>query len=204
MFIVCLDLEGVLTPEIWEEVAKATEINELMLTTRDVPDYDVLMKRRLDILKDNQIALYDIQRIISRIELLSGALEFVNWLRSITQLVMITGSFSEFTKPLMKKLGYPLVLCHSLETDNTGMIINYNLRITDMKRKTVRSFKEMNYNVIAVGDSYNDLGMLKEAEYGILFRPPMNIKKEYPQFPVVTEYSELKKIISNYIEPKKQ
>jgi len=204
MFIVCLDLEGVLTPEIWEEVAKATEINELMLTTRDVPDYDVLMKRRLDILKDNQIALYDIQRIISRIELLSGALEFVNWLRSITQLVIITGSFSEFTKPLMKKLGYPLVLCHSLETDNTGMIINYNLRITDMKRKTVRSFKEMNYNVIAVGDSYNDLGMLKEAEYGILFRPPMNIKKEYPQFPVVTEYSELKKIISNYIEPKKQ
>jgi len=204
MFIVCLDLEGVLTPEIWEEVAKATEINELMLTTRDVPDYDVLMKRRLDILKDNQIALYDIQRIISRIELLPGALEFVNWLRSVTQLVMITGSFSEFTKPLMKKLGYPLVLCHSLETDNTGMIINYNLRITDMKRKTVISFKEMNYNVIAVGDSYNDLGMLKEAEYGILFRPPMNIKKEYPQFPVVTEYSELKKIISNYIEPKKQ
>lgn len=204
MFIVCLDLEGVLTPEIWEEVAKATKINDLMLTTRDIPDYDILMKRRLDILKDNQIALYDIQRIISRIELLPGALEFVNWLRSVTQLVIITGSFSEFTRPLMKKLGYPLVLCHSLETDNTGMIINYNLRIRDMKRKTIRSFKEMNYNVIAVGDSYNDLGMLKEAEYGILFRPPMNIKEEFPQFPIVTEYSKLKKIIYNHIVPKKQ
>jgi phosphoserine/homoserine phosphotransferase len=200
MFIVCLDLEGVLTPEIWEEVAKATEINELMLTTRDIPDYDVLMKRRLNILKSNHITLYDIQRVISRIELLPGALEFINWLRSVTQLVIITGSFSEFTKPLMRKLGYPLVLCHSLETDSTGMITNYNLRITDMKRKTVRSFKKMNYNVIAVGDSYNDINMLKEADYGILYRPPLNIKNEFSQFPAVKEYYELKEVINNYIE----
>ena len=199
MFIVCLDLEGVLTPEIWEEVAKATKIDELMLTTRDIPDYNILMKRRLKILKDNHITLYDIQKIISRIELLPGALEFVDWLKSVTQLVITTGSFSEFTKPLMKKLGFPFILCHSLETDDKGMIINYNLRITDMKRKTVIAFKKMNYDVIAVGDSYNDIGMLKEAEFGILFRPPINIKKEYPEFPAVTEYSELKDIIINHI-----
>lgn len=199
MFIVCLDLEGVLTPEIWEEVAKATKIDELMLTTRDIPDYNILMRRRLNILKDNHITLYDIQRIISSIELLPGALEFINWLKSVTQLVIITGSFSEFTKPLMKKLGYPLILCHSLEIDNTDMIINYKLRITDMKSKTVLAFKEMNYDVITIGDSYNDVGMLMNANYGILFRPPDNVIKEFPQFPVVKQYSELKKIISNQI-----
>ncbi|MFX0104171.1 MAG: bifunctional phosphoserine phosphatase/homoserine phosphotransferase ThrH [Candidatus Hodarchaeota archaeon] len=199
MFIVCLDLEGVLTPEIWEEIAKTTEINELMLTTRDIPDYDVLMKRRLKILKDNHITLFDIKKIISNIELLPGALEFIEWLKSVTQLVIITGSFSEFTKPLMKKLGYPLVLCHNLEIDNTGIIINYKLRITDMKKKTVLAFKEMNYDVIAVGDSYNDIDMLKEAKYGILFRPPMNIKREFSEFPSVKDYSELKFLISTHI-----
>lgn len=203
MYLICLDLEGVLTPEIWEAVAVAFGIDKLKLTTRDIPDYDVLMKQRLKILRNNNITLKDIQEIIANIELLPGALDFLEWLRANTQVIIATGSFIEFIQPLAKKLNYPLIFCHNLEIDKTSMIINYSLRLKDMKKKTVRALKKLKYNVIAVGDSYNDIRMLKEADFGILFRPPANVKKEFPQFPVVTEYSELKDHISNHLKLKR-
>ena len=199
MFMVCLDLEGILTPEVWINVALKTGIEKLKLTTRDISDYDVLMKRRLEILRKNNITLKDIQEVISRMDLLEGAREFLDWLRSVTQVIILTDSFIEFAMPLMKKLGYPALLCHDLEIDNAGMIINYKLRINEMKLKSVQAFKNMKYETIAVGDSYNDIEMLKEAKHGILFRPPENVMKEYPQFPVVTDYSALKKIMKKYL-----
>ena len=203
MYVICLDLEGVLTPEIWEEVAATSGINKLKLTTRDIPDYDVLMKQRLDILENNNITLNDIQEIIADIELLPGALNFLEWLRSIAQVIIATGSFIEFVQPLVKKLGYPLIFCHNLEVAETGMITNYQLRLKDMKKKTVKALKKMKYKVIAVGDSFNDVKMLKEAHFGFLFRPSDKVKSQFPQFPVVTEYSELKNLISNILKPKK-
>ncbi|MHA2392936.1 MAG: bifunctional phosphoserine phosphatase/homoserine phosphotransferase ThrH [Promethearchaeota archaeon] len=199
MDIVCLDLEGVFTPEIWEVVAVTTGIDELKLTTRDIPDYDVLMKKRLKILEDNNISLKDIQEIITGIELLPGAFEFSNWLRSNAQVIIVTDSFIEFIQPFAKKLNYPLIFCHNLELNNKGMIINYNLRLKEMKKRTVTAFKSMNYTIIAIGDSYNDIGMLETADYGILFKPPENVEREYPQFPVITEYSKLKALISNHL-----
>lgn len=199
MFIVCLDLEGVLTPEVWINVALKTGIDELKLTTRDVSDYDALMKKRLKILEDHDIKLIDIQKVISNMELLPGAKKFMDWLQSVTQCIIATDSYIEFARPLIRKLGYPTVFCHNLEVNEKGIITNYLLRIDNMKTKTVESFKEMNFKVIAVGDSYNDIGMLNTANYGILFRPPDNVIKEFPQFPVVSKYSELKEIISKYL-----
>ena len=199
MFIVCLDLEGVLTPEVWINVALKTGIDELKLTTRDVSDYDVLMKKRLKILEEHDIKLIDIQKVISKMELIPGAKEFMDWLQSVTQGIIATDSYIEFAMPLIRKLGYPTVFCHNLEVNEKGIITNYLLRIDNMKKKTVESFKEMNFKVIAVGDSYNDIGMLNAANYGILFRPPDNVIKEFPQFPVVTKYTELKEIISKYL-----
>jgi phosphoserine/homoserine phosphotransferase len=200
MYVICLDLEGVLTPEIWEAVAATSGIEKLKLTTRDIADYDALMKQRLNILRNNNITLNDIQKIIAEIDLLPGALEFLDWLRSNVQVIIATGSFVEFVQPLAKKLNYPLIFCNNLEIDETGMIANYILRLKDMKKKTVRALKKLNYNVIAVGDSYNDIRMLMEADFGILFRPSANVKTEFPQFPVVTEYSELKNYISNHLK----
>jgi phosphoserine/homoserine phosphotransferase len=200
MYVICLDLEGVLTPEIWEEISATSGIEKLKLTTRDIPDYDVLMKQRLEILEQNNITLNDIQEIITGIELLPGALDFLSWLRSNTQVLIATGSFTEFIQPIAKKLGYPLIFCHNLEVAETGMIINYRLRLKNMKKKTVKVLKKLNYNVIAVGDSYNDIEMLKEAHFGFLFRPSDKVKDEFPQFPVVREYSKLKKLISNILK----
>jgi len=199
MFIVCLDLEGVLTPEVWINVALKTGIDELKLTTRDVSDYDVLMKKRLKILEEHDIKLIDIQKVISKMELIPGAKKFMDWLQSVTQGIIATDSYIEFAMPLIRKLGYPTVFCHNLEVNEKGIITNYLLRIDNMKKKTVESFKEMNFKVIAVGDSYNDIEMLNAANYGILFRPPDNVIKEFPLFPVVTNYSELKEIISKYL-----
>ena len=199
MFVVCLDLEGVFTPEIWEFVAVDTKIEKLSLTTRDFPDYDVLMKQRLEILKENEISLYDIQKTIGNMELLPGAAEFLEWLRSNTQVIFLTDSFIEFIQPFAKKLNYPMIFCHDLEIDKDGFITNYKLRLRDMKKNTVEAFKKLNYKTIAVGDSYNDIGMLNEADYGILFRPPDNVKEEFPQFLVTTKYTELKKFISNHL-----
>lgn len=198
MFIVCFDLEGLFTPEIWISIAEATGIDELKLTTRDEPDYDKLMKRRLEILKENGITIKQIQKMIADIQLLSGAKEFLKWVRSMAQVVIVTDNYIEFLRPLLKKLSYPMCFCHHLEIDKKGIITNYHLRIKDMKKKAVQTFKNMNYKIIAVGDSYNDMEMLKEAEYGILFRPPQNVIEDFPEFPVVNEYSELKDIIKSY------
>lgn len=199
MFVVCLDLEGVFTPEIWEVVAMETDIKKLSLTTRDIPDYDKLMKQRLEILRDNKITLNDIQKIIGNMEILPGAAEFLKWIRSNTQAIIVTDSYVEFLKPLAQKLNFPVIFCHDLGIDKDGFIINYNLRLKDMKKKTVSAFKSLNYNVIAIGDSYNDIGMLNEADYGILFRPPEKVKGEFSHFPVFTKYTELKSFISNHL-----
>jgi len=197
--MICLDMEGVLTPEIWISVAKETGIDELKLTTRDVSDYDVLMKKRLEILKAHHITLYDIQKVINRMNLLPGAKEFMDWLRSVSQVLILSDTFIEFGQLFMEKLGYPTLLCHNLEVDNHGMISDYKLRINDQKKKTVQALKRMNYDIIAAGDSYNDTAMLQEASNGILFRPPQNVIEEFPQFPVVNDYKNLKVLISKYI-----
>lgn len=199
MFIVCFDLEGIFTPEIWITIAEATGIDELKLTTRDEPDYDKLMKKRLELLKENGIFIKQIQKIIADIQLLSGAKEFLEWVLSIAQVVIVTDNYIEFLKPLLRKLSYPMCFCHHLEIDEKGIITCYNLRTKNMKKKAVQTFQNMNYKIIAVGDSYNDIEMLKEAEYGILFRPPQNVIKDFPEFPIVNEYSELKKMLSNHM-----
>ena len=199
MYLVCFDLEGVFTPEVWIAVSKATNIEELKLTTRDISDYDLLMKNRIKLLKKNQITLKDIQEIISNMDLLPGARDFLNNIRSKVQTIIITDSFLEFVKPFMEKLDNPLCFCHDLETDDEGMIKNYRIRISDMKQKTIQALKMLNYDVIVAGDSFNDISMLAEAKYGILFRPPPKIIEKYPQFPVTQTYSELKELILSYL-----
>jgi phosphoserine/homoserine phosphotransferase len=196
MFIVCLDLEGISTPEIWEAVAKKTGIDELKLTTRDISDYDVLMKRRIKILKEHNITLHDIQEVIAEMDLLPGAKEFSDWLRSCVPVLFLSDTFIEFSMYFMKKLGYPPLLCHNLEVDENGIIQDYNIRIENHKAKTVKALKQLNYKVIAVGDSFNDTEMLKEANCGVLFDPPPKITKKFPHFPTVFDYDELKKFIS--------
>ena len=200
MYIVCFDLEGVFTPEVWIAVSKATEIDELKLTTRDISDYDVLMRKRIALLKKNKITLKDIQDIISKMDLLPGAKDFLDYIRSVAQVVIVTDSFIEFVVPFMKKLGFPMCFCHNLETNEEGMIIDYKIRISEMKKKTVLAFKKLNYEVIAAGDSYNDVSMLLEAKHGILFRPPKNVVEQFPELPVVNEYDGLKDLISKYLE----
>lgn len=198
MFAICFDLEGVFTPEVWINVALKTGINELKITTRDEPNYDKLMKRRLQILNEHKITLKDIQAVINSMDLLPGAKEFLDWVRSkVPAVLILSDTFEEFGMIFMKKLGYPVLLCHKLEVDpQTNMITNYILRIDDQKRRTAEKMKELNYKVIAAGDSYNDTKMLMVADYGILFRPPQNVIKEFPQFPVVTDYEEFEKLIA--------
>ncbi len=200
MYIVCFDLEGVLTPEVWIAVSKSTGIKELKLTTRDISDYDALMKNRIELLEKNNISLKDIQEIILNMEPLPGAKEFLFHIRSIAQTVIVTDSYIEFVMPFMQKLGFPLCFCHNLESNEEGIIIDYKIRIKDMKKQTVLALKKLNYEIIAAGDSYNDVPMLLESKHGILFRPPQNVIDEFPQFPVVNEYSELKDLISNYLD----
>ncbi len=190
--IACLDLEGVLVPEIWINVAEKTGIQELRLTTRDISDYDVLMKRRLAILDQHTLRLSDIQKVIASMAPLEGAGNFLNWLRERCQVIILSDTFSEFAQPLMKQLGYPTLFCNRLEVDRTGKITNYHLRQTDQKRQSVLALKGLNFFVVAAGDSYNDTSMLKEADAGIFFRPPETITKDFPQFPVTRTYSELK------------
>ena len=198
MVFFCSDLEGVWVPEVWVNVARITGIDELKLTTRDINDYDVLMKRRISILKEHKITLKDIQNVISKIEPLPGAKEMLNWIRSVTQIVIVSDTFTEFAEPLMVQLDRPTLICNYL-TIKAGMVAGYNLRQKDQKREVAKAFKAMSYTVIAFGDSYNDISMLQEAHQGILFRPPQNVINDYPQFPVVTEYSELRKHIEKYI-----
>lgn len=199
MYITCFDLEGVFTPEVWIEVSNSTGIDGLKLTTRDISDYDLLMKNRIDLLKKHHITLKDIQDIIMKMKLLPGAKEFLDNLRPAVQVVIVTDSFIEFVGPFLEKLGYPICFCHNLEINKEGLISDYKIRIKDMKRQTILALKELNYEIIATGDSYNDVPMLNEADQGILFRPPNKVIDEFPQFPVVREYSELKDLIFNYL-----
>ena len=193
MEIACLDLEGVLVPEIWIAFAEATGIESLRATTRDIPDYDVLMKQRLRILDEHGLKLSDIQKVIATLKPLDGAVEFIDWLRERFQVVILSDTFYEFAMPLMKKLGHPTLLCHKLEVDENGRITNYLLRQRDPKRQSVRAFQLLNYRVIAAGDSYNDTTMLAQAEAGILFHAPRNVIEEFPQFPAVHDFEELRK-----------
>ena len=197
MHIVCADLEGVFVPEIWINVAERTGIEELRLTTRDISDYDVLMKKRLGILKTNNLKLHDITEVIDTMEPLEGALGFMNWLRSVTQIIILSDTFVQFTGPLMRKLGWPTLFCHTLSIDSDGYIIGYNLRQQESKRSAVEALKNLNFKVIAMGDSYNDITMLKAADKGILFHPPDNVKDKFPEFQVSFDYDTLKTIISD-------
>lgn len=199
MNIVCSDLEGVFVPEIWINVAERTGIEELRLTTRDISDYDVLMKRRLAILDENNLKIDDIKAVIATMNPLEGAVEFLNWLRSRTQIIVVSDTFDQFARPLMEKLGWPTLFCHTLSIAPDGFITDYVLRQKDAKRETVISLKSLNYNTIAMGDSYNDITMLKEADNGILFNPPDNVKNEYPEFPVTFSYEDLKSIIEKIL-----
>jgi len=188
--IVTLDLEGVLVPEIWIAVSEKTGIKQLRLTTRDIPDYDVLMKGRLKILAENKLGLAAIQEVIGSLRPLDGAKEFLDELRSFTQVIILSDTFEEFAKPLMKQLSWPTLLCHRLEVVD-GSIANYKLRITDQKKEAVKALRSMQYKVIAAGDSFNDTAMLAAADVGILFRAPESIKQQFPQFPALESYSEL-------------
>jgi phosphoserine / homoserine phosphotransferase len=199
MYVICSDLEGVFVPEIWVNVSKQTGIEELKLTTRDVSDYNVLMKRRLELLHTHKLKLPDIQRVISLLKPLPGAIEFVDWLRSCAQLVVVSDTFIEFAQPLMKQLGRPTLLCHNLTTDSDGNITNYNLRQKDGKKKVVESLQSLNYKVIAIGDSYNDLNMLRKAELGILFNAPQYIIDENRDLLVVNSFDELRSVIEKLL-----
>jgi len=190
--IACLDLEGVLVPEIWINFAEKTGITELRATTREVPDYDVLMRQRLGILAQHGLKLADVQEVIATLRPLTGAVEFLDWLKARFQVVILSDTFYEFADPLMKQLGYPTLFCHKLGIDASGAIADYHLRMPDQKREAVRRFHELRFQVIAAGDSYNDVTMLGEADRGILFCPPQNVIDEFPQFPVVQDYEGLK------------
>jgi len=203
MYIVCADLEGVFVPEIWINVAKHTGIDELRLTTRDINDYNVLMKHRLAILHKNNITIDVIQQVISKIQPLPGAVEFISWLRKRTQLIVVSDTFTEFADPLMEKLGRPVLFCNHLTIDHHGNITDYNLRQQNSKMKVAEAMQKLNYKVIGIGDSYNDINMLRKADAGILYRPPQNVIDDHNDIPVVNSYSELKQIISAYLEEEK-
>jgi phosphoserine / homoserine phosphotransferase len=192
MEIACLDLEGVLIPEVWINFAERTGIEALRITTREMPDYDKLMKQRLAILAEKRLGIRDIQEVIAGMEPLPGAQETLLWLRERFQVVILSDTFYEFAEPFMRKLGWPTLLCHRLEIDERGMIRDYKIRQPDPKRASVQAFAALRYRTIATGDSYNDTSMLAEADAGILFRPPQNVIDEFPQFPVAREYAELR------------
>lgn len=196
MRIVCLDLEGVLIPEVWINVAERTAIPELRLTTRDIPDYDVLMKRRLGILDQHGLGLPKIQQVIEGMEPMPGAREFLDQLRARYQVLILSDTFYEFAEPFMRKLGWPTLFCHSLEVETGGRIANYRLRQKDPKRQAVRALHGLNFKIVAAGDSYNDTTMLAEADAGILFRAPENVIRDFPHFPQVESYDALSAEIS--------
>ncbi len=192
MYAVCSDLEGVWVPEVWINVAEKTGIPALRLTTRDMKDYDELMQYRLKILRENNLTLLDIQRVIATIKPMHGALEMINWLKRVSRFIVVSDTFVEFADPLMEQLERPTLFCHSLEVNSHGIISGYQLRQQNAKREVVKALKNLNYDVIAFGDSYNDINMLKEADLGVLFRPPQNVIDDCPEFPVLHEYAELK------------
>ncbi len=193
MELACLDLEGVLVPEIWIEFAQRTGIDALRATTRDIPDYDVLMRQRLALLAQHNMKINDIQEVIAQLSPLPGAIEFLDWLRQRFQVIILSDTFYEFSQPLMRQLAWPTLFCHRLITDETGAVVGYKLRQKDPKRASVKAFHSLHYKVIAAGDSYNDISMLAEADVGILFHAPDNVIAEYPQFTAVQEFDELKR-----------
>lgn len=192
MEIACLDLEGVLIPEIWIAFAERSGIPELRATTRDIPDYDQLMRQRLRILDEHKLGLPDIQAVIGGMSPLPGANEFLDWLRERFQVVILSDTYYEFAAPLMRQLGFPTLMCNRLGVDGAGRVVNYHLRQPDQKRQAVKAFHGLNFRVIAAGDSYNDTAMLGEADAGILFCPPENVVREFPQFPVTRDYAALR------------
>ncbi len=200
MNIVCLDLEGVLVPEIWIAFSKASGIPELSRTTRDEPDYDKLMRWRLGILKEHGLGLKEIQETIASIEPLPGARAFLDQLRSLTQVIIISDTFTQFAKPLMEKLGWPTLFCNSLEVSESGEITGYKMRIENSKYATVKALQSIGYDTIASGDSFNDLGMIKASKAGFLFRSTEQIKKDYPQFPAFEEYDDLLAAIKKVLD----
>ncbi|MCF8067189.1 MAG: bifunctional phosphoserine phosphatase/homoserine phosphotransferase ThrH [Desulfobacterales bacterium] len=199
MNVVCSDLEGVFVPEIWINVAEKTGIEELRLTTRDISDYDVLMRKRLAILDENNLKIQDIQKVIDTMDPLEDAAEFIDWVRSQTRLIILSDTFEQFAGPLMKKLGWPTLFCHTLSIAPDGRVTDYILRQKDAKRHAVEAMKSLNFNVIAMGDSYNDVSMLQAADTGIFFCPPDSIKDEFPDLPVTYKYDEIRAIIEPII-----
>ena len=197
MDVMCLDLEGVLLPEIWKGVANKTGIKELELTTRNIPDYNELMSNRLRIMEQNQLDLSVLQEVVSQLEPLAGAKDFLDWLRTEFQVVILSDTFYEFAKPLIAQLGWPTLFCHHLEVENDNKISGYRLRMEDHKRMAVQSLQKLNFNVKAAGDSYNDISMLKAADEGYLFNAPSSIIKEFTQFPTFNNYDELKYYLKN-------
>ena len=189
--IACLDLEGVLVPEIWINVALKTGIDELKITTREMPDYDALMTRRLAILDQHKLTIHDIQSVIDKMGPLEGAFDFVAWLRERCQVIILSDTFYQFAQPLMRQLGLPTLFCNQLEIDQVGRIVNYHMRMQNQKKRSVAAFKSLNFQVLAAGDAYNDTAMLGEAHAGFFFRPPDHLPKEFPQFPVTRTYGEL-------------
>ncbi|MCC6168750.1 MAG: bifunctional phosphoserine phosphatase/homoserine phosphotransferase ThrH [Caldilineaceae bacterium] len=196
--LLATDLEGILLPEIWIAVAERTGIAQLRLTTRDVADYDELMRMRLDILRGHNLRLADIQAVIAEMDVLPGAYDFLTWARAQAPLIIITDSFYELLAPFLPKLDYTLVFAHSLVVDGQGMLTGYRLRVADGKRKALHSFQELGFRTLAVGDSYNDIGMLEAADVGVLFRPPDNVCRDYPALPVTRDYPALQQKIADF------
>ncbi len=196
MHLVCSDLEGVFLPEIWIAFAEKTGIPELRLTTRDISDYDVLMAHRIKILKAHGLKLADIQAVIATMDPLAGALEFLDWLRPLAPLLVVSDTFVEFAGPLMRKLGHPTLLCNRLQVGADGTIERHRLRQSDGKKKVAEAMRSLNYAVIGIGDSYNDIAMLTAADHGILYRPPQNVRNEHPKLPVAAGFEDLKRMLT--------
>ena len=197
-FIACLDLEGVLVPEIWIEFSRKTGIKELQATTRDISDYSELMKMRLDVCAKNRLRINDIQEVISQMSPLPGAKEFLYGLKQRFQVVILSDTFYQFAEPLMKQLDYPTLFCHNLVIDDAGRISDFKLRMNDQKRAAVKAFKALNFKVLSAGDSYNDISMLLESDKGVLFCPPQNVIDEYPQLTVSRNYAELNSVFDEF------
>lgn len=196
MDIIFSDLEGVFVPEIWINVAEKTGIEELKLTTRDIPDYDELMQKRLSVMETNGLKLKDVTDVIAGMAPLEGALECLDWIRERAQIIILSDTFEEFARPLMQQLKFPALLCHSLEIDTGGRIADYRLRMPDQKKQAVLAFKALNYRTIAFGDSYNDTGMLTSADHGFFFCPPDNVAAEFSQLPITRNYKEVRQMLS--------
>ncbi len=197
--LLATDLEGILLPEIWIAVAERTGIAQLRLTTRDVDDYDELMRMRLDILRRHGLRLADIQAVIAEMDVLPGAQDFLAWARAQLPMLVITDSYYELLAPFMPKLNFPMLFAHSLLVDESGMITSYRLRVADSKRKALQAFRDLGFRTMAVGDSYNDMGMLEAADQGVLFRPPDNVCRDYPMYPVTRDYAALQQYVTEFV-----